>query len=64
MSTQHTDFAGLAGNNAQSTTAYSFTRGPTKAAEAGAYQENRDGIKKMRLILGGYVPKTPKRLGL
>ncbi|HYK36987.1 hypothetical protein [Alloacidobacterium sp.] len=64
MSTQSTDFAGLAGGGASGALAYSYTPSPEEAKEAGTYQNNRQGILKMKVILEPYIPPLIKRPGM
>lgn len=64
MSTQSTDFAGLAGNGGRGVLAYSYTQSPDEAKAAGTFENNRVGILKMKLILDPFIPPLIKKPGM
>lgn len=61
MSTQSTDFTGLAGSGALS---YSHTPGADAAKRVGAYEDNRAGILRPKYIIDPYIPPPVKKPGL
>ena len=59
MSTQPTNFSGLAGGNQAPQVAYAYTQGPEAATASGDYQQNTKGIRKPRPILPPWPPFGP-----